>query len=90
MTQKTSWLTEAITEAVDEVMELLTEIFDDEEFGLGILEVKVRQEVLRQRFEEVARSVSLEEYEQLAAGFVQDFGEDEYQRQAMLMGRREQ
>lgn len=88
MTQKTSFLTDAITEAVDEVMEILTELFEDEDMGLGILEVKVPQEVLRQRFMEVASQVDLTEYERLQGEFVQDFGEDEYYRQGQLAGRR--
>lgn len=80
----TSWLTDAITESVNEVIELLEEVFQDDDLGLGLLEYRVPQEILRQRFTEVAQAVDLREYERLSDEFAQDFGEDELQRQMKL------
>lgn len=84
----TSWLTDAIIEAVDEALDILTELLEDEDMGLGILEWKVPQDILRQRFMEIAETVDLAEYERLSGEFVQDFGEEELQRQMGLASRR--
>ena len=82
--QQTSFLTDAITECVDEIMEILSELFEEEDMGLGILEFKVPQDILRQRFTEIATAVTLDEHMQLSDGFIQDFGEQELQRQTQL------
>ena len=88
MTQKTNWLTDAITETLDEVMELLEEVLE-EDFALGILEIKIDQSEMRAKFEELAQEGNIDLYNTLHDQLIADWGQEEYDKQAQLYSERQ-
>lgn len=87
MANKTSRYTTIIDNAVNRGLEILHKVLS-EDFELGIMEMGVDQDRLRSLFYEVATAVDMPTYLAKEAAFVQQFGQEEFDRQAHLYMRR--
>lgn len=87
--QHENFFTTAINEAVDMMIEVLGEYFRDD-LVTGFLEEEVPQDQLRSEFEAIANQTDLTQFEQSYQDFVQQYGEDAWNRQQSLALQRNQ
>ena len=91
--ERESFLSQAVNEVVEEMLELLGELLDDDagEFTVGRFDQQPNQDELREAFERVMQSGEQEDlsvFEDALRDFKARYGQDAWDRQQALADRR--